>query len=189
MPSPSSNPGMMPPTSRRLTESPVTVPAMTIGKLGGMIGPIVEAEAVTAPENSLPYPRLTMAGIMMVPMLTASETAVPLMPAKTMEAPTLARASPPRIWPTMARQNLMIRSVIPPTFIRLPARMKPGTHRITKLSIPENIRSGMMLSGISENAIYTKEEKPKLKAIGIRSMTQPRKTANRTYTIIMLRLP
>ena len=51
-PKPSSRPGMMPATNKRLTDRPVTVPAMTIGRLGGMIGPTVEEEAVTAAENS-----------------------------------------------------------------------------------------------------------------------------------------
>ena len=92
-----------------------------------------------------------MAGIITEPILTVSEIAVPLMPANTIEEPTLARPRPPRTWPISAMQKWIIRSVMPPTFIRLPARMKPGTHRMTKESIPENIRSGRMLSGMSEN--------------------------------------
>ena len=46
-----------------------------------------------------------------------------------------------------------------------------------------------MLSGMSEAAIYTKEEKPSEKAMGIRKAMQPKKTMNRVATIIWLRPP
>ena len=132
-----------------LTESPATVPATIIGRLGGMIGPHIDDAAVTAHEKSASYPVFFMAGMRIAPMLAVSAAAVPDIPAKKTLAAMLASESPPRTLPTSAFENEIIRSVMPPTFMRLPARMKPGTQRITNESMPLNIRCGMMLSGIS----------------------------------------
>ena len=44
-------------------ESPVKVPTTIIGTLGGIIGPIVEADTVRAEAKSSGYPALTIAGI------------------------------------------------------------------------------------------------------------------------------
>jgi len=48
------------------------------------------------------------------------------MPAKIMLPRTLTCASPPCTRPTISLATSKIRSVVPPTFIRLPARMKKG---------------------------------------------------------------
>jgi hypothetical protein len=106
-------PGMAPARKRRVTDNPVRVPTIIIGTLGGMIGPTVEDEAVTAAEKSASYPSSFIAGMRIAPMLAVSASAVPDIPAKIMEAATLARASPPRICPTMALEKLMMRHEIP----------------------------------------------------------------------------
>ena len=46
-------PGTMPATKSLVTDSPVIVPAMIIGRLGGMIGPMHEDAAVMAQEKSV----------------------------------------------------------------------------------------------------------------------------------------
>ena len=124
---------------------------MIIGTLGGMIGPTVEEAAVTAAEKSAGYPAFFMPGIIMPPMEAASATAVPEMPPKSMDPATLACPRPPRIQPTNALAKRTIRPVMPPRFIRLPARMKPGMHRRTKTSIPANIFCGMTTRGMPLN--------------------------------------
>ncbi len=72
------------------------------------------------------YPSLTIALISITPRPAASATADPDMPAKIMLPITLTCARPPRIRPTRRLATANIRSVVPPTFIRLPARMKNG---------------------------------------------------------------
>ena len=139
---------MAPARKSRPTERPVSVPAMIIGMLGGMIGPIVEDAAVTAQENSASYPSFFIAGMRMAPRLAVSATAVPEIPAKIIEATMLAWASPPWMCPTSALQKRMIRSEIPPRFIRFPARMNPGIQSSTKTSIPEYIFCGITMSGM-----------------------------------------
>jgi hypothetical protein len=89
-----------------------------------------------------------MAGMRMAPRLAVSATAVPEMPAKIMEATMLAWARPPWMCPTRALQNRIILSEMPPRFMRLPARMKPGMHRRTKTSMPEYIFCGITMSGM-----------------------------------------
>jgi len=92
-----------------------------------------------------------MPGIIMPPTEATSATAVPEIPPKSIEAAILACASPPRIQPTRAFAKRIIRSVMPPEFIRLPARMNPGMQSRTKLSIPAYIFCGMTTKGMSAN--------------------------------------
>src|SRR5690554_5861071 len=99
MDSPRMMPGSAPAMKSLPTEIPVSVPAMIMGRLGGMMGPTVEEDAVTAAEKSASYPSSTMAGISMAPMLAVSARAVPEIPAKSMEAPMFARDSPPLMNP------------------------------------------------------------------------------------------
>ena len=94
-----------------------------------------------------------MPGISTLPREAASATAVPEMPPKSIEPATLVMPSPPRIHPTSALAKRMMRSVMPPPFIRLPARMKPGMQRSTNTSMPANMRCGMITSGMPEATI------------------------------------
>ena len=109
---------------------------MIMGTLGGMIGPTVEEAAVTAAEKPAGYPAFFMPGIMTPPMEAASATAVPVMPPKSIEAAMLVSPSPPRIQPTSALAKRMMRPVIPPRFIRLPASTNPGMLSSTNTSMP-----------------------------------------------------
>ena len=84
----------------------------------------------------------------MPPIEAASATAVPEMPPKSIEPAMLVRPRPPRAQPTSALAKRTMRSVMPPRFIRLPARMKPGMHRSTKTSMPAYIFCGMTTSGM-----------------------------------------
>ena len=88
-----------------------------------------------------------MPGIITPPVAATSATAVPDTPPNSIESATLAMASPPRIQPTIALANRMMRSVMPPKFIRFPARMKPGMHSNTNTSIPAYMRCGMITTG------------------------------------------
>ena len=81
-----------------------------------------------------------MAGINTPPTLTVSARAVPEMPANNMEATTLAMERPPVMWPTILLQKPISRSVMPPWFIRFPARMKKGMAVNVNLLIPTKVR-------------------------------------------------
>ena len=59
--------------------------------------------------------------------LAASAVDEPEMPAKKNESTTLICASPPGQWPTMVRERVINRSVMPPTFMRFAVRRKNGT--------------------------------------------------------------
>src|SRR5690606_9568118 len=102
---PISTPGTMPATNILPTEMPVSVPTMIMGRLGGMIGPMVEAEATSAEANPASYLSLFMAGMSTEPRLAVSASAVPEIPANTMEEPTVARPSPPRMNPMTELAN------------------------------------------------------------------------------------
>ena len=67
-----------------------------------------------------------MAGMSTLPSAEASAAAEPERPEKIIAAVTEVSARPPRKRPTMALARRMICSVMPPPFIRLPARMKKG---------------------------------------------------------------
>ena len=73
---------------------------MTMGMLGGMIGPTTPAAATTLAENSTGNPRFFMRGIRVEPIAVASATAEPVMPAKKHEATITTWARPPWIHPT-----------------------------------------------------------------------------------------
>jgi len=75
---------------------------MIMGILGGMIGPIVAAAAVTAAAKPAPYPWRFMAGIRTEPVALASASAVPENPAMITFVTMTTYASPPRMWPTTA---------------------------------------------------------------------------------------
>ncbi len=93
---------------------------------GGITGPIVDDAAATAAAKLRSNPASSIALISILPRPIASASAAPDTPAKIIDASTATWASPPRTWPTTARANVKIRAVMPPVFIRLPARMKNG---------------------------------------------------------------
>ena len=121
-----------------------------MGMLGGMIGPMVDEDTVTAAANSFRYPWSVMALISTMPSPPASATADPDIPAKIMLARTLAWARPPRMGPTSARAKSKRRSVIPPSFIRRPVSMKNGIEISTKESTPVTMRCAIPTNGKGE---------------------------------------
>jgi hypothetical protein len=126
-----------------------------------------------------------MAGIITDPIDAVSEMAVPDIPENTIEAPILARESPPLIWPSIWLQNSMILSVIPELFIRFPARINPGMLRSTKTSIPEYNFKGMITNGIPSTMIYVSVEIPSAKAMGKRRKSSKKNSRNNSQIIII----
>jgi hypothetical protein len=117
---------------------------MTKGMLGGMTGPIVEAEEMIAVQNLRSKPLLVIPSNPTVPMAAASATAAPVIPAKIMALTTMTWPSPPLKCPTKFCANRNRRFVIPPAFMRLPVRMKKGMARRVKLVVLEYILAGTM---------------------------------------------
>jgi hypothetical protein len=70
------------------------------------------------------------------------------MPAKNILATTFTNANPPLTYPKRMLQKLMSLLLIPPAFIRFPAKMKKGTARRGKESVPENISLGIRRRGM-----------------------------------------
>jgi hypothetical protein len=100
----------------------------TIGIDGGMIGPMMAADAVIAAAYATGYfPSRVIMPMMIRPMPTASAIAEPDMPAKMTLETTFTCPSPPRRRPTRTRQKRSSRSVRLPVFIRSAARMNKGT--------------------------------------------------------------
>jgi hypothetical protein len=85
------------------------------------------AEDVSAAEKLLSYPLSVIAFIFNVPNPTASAIADPDIPENIILLMILTCPRPPGIGPTRALANLKILLVIPPLFIKLPAKMKKGT--------------------------------------------------------------
>ena len=94
--------------------------------LGGMIGPMALALALTDTAKSRAKPLRDMAGIIIDPRAEASAVAEPEMPEKNMLQTMVTWAKPPRTWPTRARERTTRRSVMPPAFMISPAAMKKG---------------------------------------------------------------
>ena len=67
-----------------------------------------------------------MPAMTMVPMATTVAGELPDSAANSMQAKTLAIASPPWKWPTQAMAKRMIRLATPPVDMKLEARMKNG---------------------------------------------------------------
>jgi len=84
------SPGTTPARKRRPTETSATRPKMTMGILGGKMGPMVAEAAVTATLNSVSYPPSFMALSSIWPRPAASTTAAPDIPEKIRLATVLA---------------------------------------------------------------------------------------------------
>src|SRR5690625_5171984 len=159
---------------------------MIIGKDGGIIGPTTEDDAVTATEKPAPYPSFFIAGIRIPPTLAVSANAVPEIPPKPIEAPTLANPRPPRTLPKRLLAKFINQFVIPPAFIKFPASINPGIQSKTNEFSPSNIFCGMILKEISALIKYISEDSPKLKAIGIPKNINTRNEINNNRAIIFL---
>ena len=97
-----------------------------------MMGPRTADAAVMAQEKSSSYPTSRMASISMFPRPPASATAVPDIPAKSMEQMMFAWPMPPGTVPTMvlAKRNSFL--VTPLVFMKLPIRIKNGQASMVK---------------------------------------------------------
>ena len=134
-----SNPGNMPPANMAATEMPAVDAHTTMGMLGGMVGPITEADAVSAQAYDLSYPDSSMDGMRMVPSPATAATAAPDIVAKITLATILTWPRPPFMRPTRALERFTILLVIPAAFINSPARMKNGIAISTNEFMPEKI--------------------------------------------------
>src|SRR5699024_7528858 len=139
----------MPATNKSPIDKEANVPTIIIGNEGGMIGPTVEDEAVTATEKPAPYPSLFIAGIRIPPILAVSAKAVPEIPPNPIDAPTLAKPSPPRTRPNKLLAKSINLLVIPPAFIKFPAKINPGIQSNTNEFNPSNIFCEKILKEIS----------------------------------------
>ncbi len=104
--------------------------------LGGMRIPREPEEVRRPMENRSPYPSLMSAGIMMLPMAMTGAGDEPEIAAKNMQARMDAMARPPVNRPTQSFITLTSLVEMAPSAMMLPARMKKGTPRSTKLSSP-----------------------------------------------------
>ena len=144
---------------------------------GGMVGPMMEDDAVTAAEKSLSYPSSTMAGMSMEPIAAVSLTAAPVMPAKKTDARILAWASPPWRCPTRTLLNLTRRVVMPVLFMISPARMKKGMAMRVNMSTPAKYRWGTSWStdGSSIFSMAARPLTPSTKPMGMPTAMRIRK--------------
>ena len=117
---------------------------MTMIIEGGIMGPMIDEEAVTAAAKALSYPCFFMAGINMEPRAAISPNATPVIPANNIEAMILTCANPPRQRPTSKLAKSTIRSAILPRVMISPARIKKGMHMRTKASMPAKSFWGAM---------------------------------------------
>ena len=109
-----------------------------------------------------------MAGIMTLPSAEASAVAAPDTPENIIEAITLTAASPPLTRPTRSWAKRTICCVRFAALIRLPARMKKGIVKRTKLSTPAIIFCGNAMSSMKlpVRTRYDSEARPRASAIG-----------------------
>ena len=87
----------------------------------------------------------------MAPMAKVVATLEPETAAKIMQVMTQVMASPPCSPPTMDLAKLTRRLEMPPTSIRLPARMKKGMAPRANLSMAEKISLGTISIGMLVN--------------------------------------
>ncbi len=113
---------------------------MIIGMLGGIMVPMVPAQAMSAAAKSLAYPFRSMAGIITEPTAAESAAAEPEMPAKNMLATTDTMASPPVTHPTRTLAKLISRREMPPLSIKAPAKQEER-HRLENRGVrpPEHL--------------------------------------------------
>ena len=155
--------------------------------LGGMIGPILAADATTPAAKSTPY-SFFMAGIRVADSADASPTAVPLTPARIMPDRVVIWASPPRMWPTTDWQKAINRSRIPVESISSPAIINRGIAIRGKELTELSIRSGIMRSDRSPvNRMAKKALIPRHTATGIPNTSVMTKTI--PMMVIMLSPP
>ncbi len=104
--------------------------------LGGIKIPRAPDEVTSPIENLSPYPSRIRAGNIILPIATTVAGEDPEIAAKKRQAITVAIASPPLKRPTKSFITFTIRVEIAPSAMMLPAKIKNGTPKSTKLSSP-----------------------------------------------------
>jgi len=122
-----SSPGTTPIIKSLVIESPPTVaPSIIKLVLGGIIGPMIAPDAITAPARPGTYPTFFIMGKRSPPIAAASATDEPIKPAKIIEARMAAYPRPPRTWPIISCAIRTTRRERPPAVIISPAKTKKG---------------------------------------------------------------
>ena len=108
-----------------------------------------------------------MAGIMTTPIATAVATAAPEIAAKMAQASTVARPSPPLMWPSSVRANRTRSGVSPPSFMRFPASMNSGMASSGNVASPPKIVwIRVVIGAASPTRAYTRAQPPSATVIG-----------------------
>ncbi len=94
---------------------------------GGMIWPPVEATASTAPATSWRYPFFFINGIVMIPVVTTFDTAVPEMVPNRVLPKTATLAGPPRYLPIKAMARSVKKAPPPVAKSDWPSKTKGST--------------------------------------------------------------
>jgi len=129
------------------------------------------------------YPERFMAGIIMEPMADASAIEDPEIPEKRISETTTAIPRPPRMWPTIPLARFTNRRDIPPVSIKSPARIKKGTARNGKWSIPEFIFWSIIMIGRSKTHNPRREMRIMLKATGMPKNIKMKNSPNKIQII------
>src|SRR4051812_41595302 len=128
-----------------------------------------------------------MIGIITPPMAEVSATGEPETPPNSVQAITLARPRPPRMWPTRLRAKFMILSAMPPCSISSPEKMKNGIARNENTFMPETIiwTAVAMRRPSLKNA--ARQASPMEKATGTPSSSRTTKVVQRSVSAMSIR--
>src|SRR5699024_6994659 len=155
--------------------------------LGGIMGPIVEAQAIIEVVNPLSYPSFNIVGINIPPIAAAAAIAVPVKAAKNMLLIITTSAKPPGIGPTMIFEKLIRRWEIPPLAIISPASIKSGIATNVKLFVPLKRLLGTLANKLISLAIIPSSEiKAIAKAIGTRHIINTKSSTIKNIQSILL---
>ena len=139
---------------------------MIMGTLGGMIGPEIEEQAVTAAASEGFLYSFVVGGMSNEPTALISAGPDPLMPPKSMLTNMLICNSPPLSLPThnLAKSSSLDRTPMVP--INSPASIKRGMATQANISMPDQMRIGSNPKGASMNHITNVMVIPKANDIG-----------------------
>ena len=124
----------MPPMNSLPMETLVMMPYRTKGLLGGIMAPMVPAQAIRAPAKGREYPRSTMEGTTIMPMAATVARAEPEIAPKSVHATMVVRASPPVCPPMSLSARLKRSAERPPLPMNTPAAMKKNMASMGKES-------------------------------------------------------
>ncbi|EGE60736.1 hypothetical protein RHECNPAF_13600122 [Rhizobium etli CNPAF512] len=152
---------------------------------GGMIGPMIEAEASRPPARAGSWPDFSIIGKSRAPSAAASATAEPERLESMQAAKIATNPRPPLIWPTMAMARLTMRRERPPVFITSPASRKKGTAISGKLSAPfSTFCATICASNMPRYIISATPVMMRAKAIGTPRAIGPRRAPRKMVTVM-----